>query len=126
MAVSIVRGARERVDLLHRAPSASAPPATVGHVNAFFDALGRRFRAAAERRGAAIEPPQLDAAEARELLDLTRVIAHTEERRFAPLAAFVAGVAVERMRAAGVAPDAEAVAAVVREIREELEAPGDG
>jgi hypothetical protein len=91
-------------------------------VNAFFDELGDRFRQAAARRGAEIEPPSLDASVARELLDLARVAAHTQERRFAPLASFMAGVAVERLRGAGTSLSAEATVELIREVREELEA----
>jgi site-specific DNA-cytosine methylase len=90
-------------------------------VNPFFDELGKRFTRAAARRGVEVMPPGLDPAVARELLDLARVAAHTEERRFAPLVTFMAGVATERIRQAGGAASPEAVAALIREIREELE-----
>src|SRR3989440_5740917 len=89
-------------------------------VNEFFESLGRRWRKAAERRGAKIEEPELDAKVALELLELARVAAHTKERRFAPLASYTAGIAAERLRAAKGA-DADAIAAYVREVREELE-----
>jgi hypothetical protein len=89
-------------------------------MNEFFESLGRRWRLAAERRGAKIEEPALDAKVALELLELARVAAHTKERRFAPLASYTAGVAAERLRAAKGA-DADAIAAYVREVREELE-----
>lgn len=91
-------------------------------MNPFFDDLGRRLAAAAGERGAAIEPPTLDPAVASELLDLARVAAHTQERRFAPLASFLAGVAAERLRAAGGSADPQTVAGLVREVREQLEA----
>src|SRR3989442_15841251 len=86
-------------------------------MNDWFTALGRRLAEAAFRRQAAIDPPDLDPDVAAEILDLARVAAHTQERRFAPLASFMAGVAVERMRhaRAGLAP-AE-LAAYVREGR---------
>jgi hypothetical protein len=89
-------------------------------VNEFFTSLGRRWRKAAERRGATIDEPELDATVALELLELARVAAHTKERRFAPLASYTAGVAAERLRASKGA-DAEAIAAYIREVREELE-----
>jgi hypothetical protein len=94
----------------------------VGAVNAFFDELGERFRLAAERRGYAIAAPRLSPAVARELLDLARVAAHTQERRFGPLASFMAGMAVEELRRAGGPSDDDARAALVREVREALEA----
>ena len=90
-------------------------------MNVFFEDLGLRFQRAAERRGASVAPPQLDSEVARELLELARVAAHTQERRFAPLASFMAGVAAERMHAAGWSGDAGAVAEMIREVRLELE-----
>ena len=94
-------------------------------MNEFFESLGRRWTKAAERRGAKIEEPWLDPKVAEELLELARVVAHTKERRFAPLATYTAGIAVERLREAK-GQDAEAIAAFIREVREELEreAPG--
>ena len=89
-------------------------------MNEFFTSLGKRWRSAAERRGVRIDAPDLDAKVALELLELARVAAHTQERRFAPLASYTAGVAAERLRAAK-AMDADAVAAFIREVREELE-----
>ncbi len=70
-------------------------------MNAWFEALGRRFAEAAQDRGATVAPPELDPQVADEVLELARVAAHTKERRFAPLACFMAGVAVERLRQAG-------------------------
>lgn len=58
---------------------------------------------------------------AQELLELARVAAHTQERRFAPLASYMAGVAVERLRAAGAPADPAAISALIREVRLELE-----
>ena len=77
------------------------------------------------RHGVKIEEPRVDPKVAEELLELARVVAHTKERRFAPLATYTAGVAVERLREAK-PEDAAAVAAYIREVREELErgAPG--
>ena len=94
-------------------------------MNEFFEALGRRWQKAAERRGVKIEEPRLDPKVADELLQLAAVVSHTKERRFAPLATYTAGVAVERLREAK-PEDAEAIAAFIREVREELEreAPG--
>ena len=90
-------------------------------MNRFFDELGERWVAAAQRRSARIEAPSLDANLALELLELARVAARTQERRFAPLSCFMAGVAAERLRAArGGADDAE-VAAFIHEVRRELE-----
>jgi hypothetical protein len=89
-------------------------------MNEFFGALGKRWQKAAERRGARIEEPSLDPKIAEELLELARVVSHTKERRFAPLATYTAGIAVERLRDAK-AHEPEAIAAYIREVREELE-----
>jgi hypothetical protein len=89
-------------------------------MNEFFESLAKRWTKAAERRGAKIEEPTLDPKVAEELLELARVVAHTKERRFAPLATYTAGMAVERLLEVKDA-DAEAIAAYIREIREELE-----
>jgi hypothetical protein len=91
-------------------------------LNPWLEALGERLAAAAAARGARIDPPVLGGDTARELLDLARVSAHTQERRLAPLAAFLAGVAAERMRAAGGEVSDAALAGLLREVREELEA----
>lgn len=55
-----------------------------------------------------------------EVLELARVAAHTKERRFAPLASFMAGVAVERLRQAGSFGAADE-AAYIRAISQALE-----
>ena len=94
-------------------------------VNPFFEDLGARFAAAGERRGVSVTPPTLDQAVARELLDLARVAAHTQERRFAPLASYLAGVYAERFRVTGGPSDPAAIAAQIREVREELERDAD-
>lgn len=89
-------------------------------MNQFFEDLGRRWVQAASRRHADIEPPTLDSDVALELLELARVAAHTQERRFAPLASYMAGVAAERLRLVSGASSAE-LAEFVREVRKELE-----
>ncbi len=95
---------------------------TVGlEMNAWFEALGRRFAQAAADRGATVAPPELDPLVADEVLELARVAAHTKERRFAPLACFMAGVAVERLRQARTSSAADE-AGYIRTIREEVEA----
>lgn len=90
-------------------------------MNEFLSALARRWSEAARQRGAKIDDPTLDADVAEEVLELARVVAHTTERRFAPLATFTAGVAAERLRASKGALDPGAAAAYVREVREALE-----
>jgi uncharacterized protein DUF6457 len=90
-------------------------------MNAFFSSLGKRWSEAARRRGATIDDPMLDAGMAEEILELARVVSHTQERRFAPLATFMAGVATERLRASNNTLDPDDAAAYIREVREALE-----
>lgn len=90
-------------------------------MNRFFDELGDRWVGAANRRSARIEAPSLDAKVALELLELARVAAHTQERRFAPLSCFMAGVATERLRAAKGSLDDAAIADFILEVRQEVE-----
>lgn len=94
-------------------------------VNEFFEELAARLAAAAERRGVSVLPPTLDQAVARELLDLARVAAHTQERRFAPLATYLAGEFADRFQAAGGPTDPAEIASMLREVREELEREAD-
>ena len=89
-------------------------------MNEFFESLAKRWKNAAERLGAKIEEPKLDEKVAAEILELARVAAHTKERRFAPLASYMAGIAAERLRMSKGA-DADEVASFTREVREELE-----
>lgn len=62
------------------------------------------------RLGAEAGTPSLSDAEADEILDLTKVVAHTVERRYAPVAAYAAGLAI------GAGMDPAERAARVREI----------
>jgi hypothetical protein len=88
-------------------------------MNEFFAELGGRCVEAAQRRGVTIDQPTLDSEVAAELLELARVTAHTQERRFAPLSCYLAGLAADRLGA-----DDKAAAEFIREIRLELEASG--
>jgi len=90
-------------------------------MNDWFDALARRFTDTAQERGTHIASPELDPQVADEILELARVAAHSKERRFAPLACFMAGVAVERLRQAGSLSPADD-SAYLRAVRESLEA----
>src|SRR2546429_9838618 len=90
-------------------------------MNQFFDALGQDWVDAAQRRGAAIIKPALDSGVALELLELARVAAHTQGRRFAPLTCYMAGVAAERLRTANPAVGEGATAELIQEDRPKLE-----
>jgi hypothetical protein len=95
---------------------------TVGvDMNDWFDDLARRFAETAGERGAQIAAPDLDPQVSDEILELARVAAHTKERRFAPLACFMAGVAVERLRQAGSGSPADE-AAYLLAVRKGIEA----
>jgi len=113
---------RQRTHLARGLSTKIAVGDTVGvEMNAWFEALGRRFAEAAQARGVKIAQPELDPEVADEVLELARVSAHTKERRFAPLACFMAGVAVERLRHAG-SLSAKDEAEYLRIIREAVEA----
>jgi uncharacterized protein DUF6457 len=90
-------------------------------MNQFFESLGQDWVDAARRRGAEIAKPALDSRVALELLELARVAAHTQERRFAPLTSYLAGVAAERLRIAKPDLDDGAVAEFILEVRQKLE-----
>jgi hypothetical protein len=90
-------------------------------MNDFFSTLAKRWTEAARARGATIVDPTLDADVAEQVLELARVVSHTKERRFAPLASFTAGVATERLRAAKGTLEPGVAAAYIREVREALE-----
>ena len=90
-------------------------------MNEFFDTLGQAWVDAAKRRGATIGKPTLDSRVALELLELARVAAHTQERRFAPLTSYLAGIAAERLRAATPDVDDATIADFIEEVRKKLE-----
>jgi hypothetical protein len=90
-------------------------------MNQYFESLGQDCVEAARRRGVEIAKPALDSRVALELLELARVAAHTQERRFAPLTSYIAGVAAERLRASKPDFDDGAVAEFILEIRQKLE-----
>ena len=90
-------------------------------MNEFFQSLGRRYADEAKERGAEIEAPVLDAQMALELLELTRVVAHNSERRFAPLSSYLAGIAAERFRAARPATTDAELAQYIEAVRKSLE-----
>jgi Domain of unknown function (DUF6457) len=89
-------------------------------VTDLLEELGRRLVAVAEQQGTRIDRPELDPPLEEELLALARGVAHQSERRFAPLATYLIGVAVGRLQASG--GDATAY---VREVRRELEREQD-
>jgi hypothetical protein len=67
-------------------------------MNPFFHQLGAMLVEESNARGAGIGSPPLDDATAKELLDFARVVAHSRERRFAPLACYMVGIAIAQMQ----------------------------
>ncbi len=67
-------------------------------MNPFFHQLGAMFVEEANALGAGIDAPAMDDGTTKEILDLARVIAHSRERRFAPLATYLAGIAIAKMQ----------------------------
>ena len=94
-------------------------------MNAWFDNFARSCAEVASRQRAPIEAPHLNAAVARELLDLTRIVARASERQFAPLAAFVAGQAIERMMRARPELGSEDMVRFLQELKQALPQPGN-
>jgi hypothetical protein len=91
-------------------------------VNPFFDELGALLAQTAAKKDVSIDAPAMDDRTSSELLDLARVVAHTRERRFAPLACYLAGIAVANMRTKKGDVD---VAAFVKDVRAALESRED-
>ncbi|MHB8631491.1 MAG: DUF6457 domain-containing protein [Candidatus Limnocylindria bacterium] len=90
-------------------------------MNSFFADLGQRLTAAAAAKDRQLPVPALDQPMAAELLELARVVARGQERRFAPLACYLAGVAVGRIEAADPEASSTDVRDLVREVRVALE-----
>jgi Domain of unknown function (DUF6457) len=89
-------------------------------MNAWFADFSARCAQTAARHRAPIAAPDLNAAVARELLELTREVAHSSERQFAPLAAFVAGQAIDRMTRSNPTLETSDIVTFLQELREGL------
>jgi hypothetical protein len=94
-------------------------------MNEFFEEFGATLAAAARERGAEIQTPMLDPKLAQELLEMARVVAHTRERRFAPLSTFLAGVAAARATAAKPSLDDAAILDMIESVRARYEPQED-
>jgi hypothetical protein len=95
-------------------------------MNAWFDDFAIRSAEIASRHGAPIDAPHLNAAIARELLELTRVVAHTGERQYAPLVAYVLGQTVERMTRLNPQLDTEEIVGFLADIKQSLAGKSSG
>jgi hypothetical protein len=71
-----------------------------------------------------IDAPAIDPAVESEVLAFAGVVAHTSQRKFAPLASFAAGIAVGRLQAGGQLQLDRDVATFLADLRTELEAAG--
>ncbi len=76
------------------------------------ETLQRYFAAFAAQGGT----PPLSGEEARAVLDLARVVAHTAERHFAPLSAYLAGMATAGAEPQERARQVRALVAVAQEL----------
>ncbi|MBV8424685.1 MAG: hypothetical protein JO349_05810 [Candidatus Eremiobacteraeota bacterium] len=90
-------------------------------MNPFFDEAGALLASAAQERGVTIDPPKLDPKIADELLEFSRVVAHTRERRFAPLSTYMAGIAAGSILAKQPQFDVVAYLKAVRDVLETQE-----
>ncbi|HZK75246.1 MAG TPA: DUF6457 domain-containing protein [Clostridia bacterium] len=91
----------------------------------YFADFGRRLARLVHVRGVEIEAPTLSSVLADEVLQLAAAVAHTSERTFAPLASFVTGIVVGELRAAGQLRSDGEIAALVAQLRTELDASTD-
>ncbi|MBV8601023.1 MAG: hypothetical protein JO359_05580 [Candidatus Eremiobacteraeota bacterium] len=85
-------------------------------MNPFFEELGDEFVTVAHERGAEIEKPTLDPELSDELLLFASIVAHSRERKFAPLACYLAGVAAAQI-------DQASVLELVRAVRKRVQPP---
>ena len=90
--------------------------------NEYFSDFGARLARLALAQGIEIETPTIDSHAATEVLELAGTVAHRSERKFAPLASFLTGVAVGSLRSAGQLQTDKEVAAFVEELRQSLDA----
>jgi hypothetical protein len=100
-------------------------------MNEYLSTFGARLARVALAQGAEIEPPTIGSGVAAEVLELAGTVAHTSERKFAPLASFLTGIAVGRLAAAGGLASDREIAAFVGQVRKDLDAsiarlPPDG
>ena len=87
---------------------------------AFVQRFGDLVAEVSASRGSPIEPPELSPALLPELLEFAGVVAHQNERRYAPLASYLVGRAVERQRGSTGAAEAETISGFLAELRRRL------
>ncbi len=89
-------------------------------ISEYFSAFGERLARLARAQGVEIETPTIDSHVAAEVLELAGAVARSSERKFAPLASFLTGVAVGSLRSAGQLQTDREVVAFVAELRQNL------
>ena len=87
----------------------------------YFLDFGARLARLSQAHGVEIEAPSIGSRAAAEVLELAGTVAHASERKFAPLASFLTGVAVGSLRSAGQLQTDKEVAAFVEELRQSLD-----
>lgn len=95
-----------------------------GALDRYLEGFNARVVRLARERGVEIVPQTLDPQLVAEVLELAGAVAHSSERKFAPLASFVTGVAVGRLQAAGALAADQDVSAFVAVLRKELDTAG--
>jgi hypothetical protein len=84
--------------------------------------LSSRLARLAKAQNAEIEPPTITSRVAAEVLELAGTVAHTSQRKFAPLASFLTGMIIGELLATGhLGPDE--IAEFVTQLRRELDVP---
>jgi hypothetical protein len=90
-------------------------------MDAYFADLGLRLGRSTQAYGLKIEAPVIESGVATEVLALAASVAHTSERTFAPIASFAAGIAVGRLKAAGLLSTDLDVTKFLAQLRKELD-----
>jgi hypothetical protein len=89
-------------------------------LHAYFAGFGERINALARAHGVNVDLPNLNSRVTAELLGLAGVVAHSAERKYAPLASFLAGFAVGSLSSAGQLKTDDEVAAFIAQVRTRL------
>ena len=87
----------------------------------YFSDLGLRLQRLTQAYGLDIDAPDIEAGVAAEVLALAGTVAHTSERKFAPIASYAAGITVGRLKAAGQLSSHQDVADFIVQLRRELD-----
>ncbi len=87
----------------------------------YFSDLALRLNRLTQARGLETEFPAIQPGVAAEVLALAGTVAHTSERKFAPIASFAAGIAVGRLTDAGLLSSEQDVVEFISQLRKDLE-----